>query len=163
FLEQARGLQRRAQAGCATLASSDQSRGLFDLRDVNRDGRLSVREMRGAAALLDKLARAGRDYLTRADIPRSYQLAVRRGPAGADGGQAAAFAALYGGPGQAQGPAAPTAGPAWFRKMDRNRDGDVSPREFLFAEELFRRLDADGDGLISPEEARRFDALPGRP
>jgi hypothetical protein len=39
--------------------------------------------------------------------------------------------------------------------MDRNNDGDVSPREFLGTEEQFRRLDADGDGLISAEEARQ--------
>jgi hypothetical protein len=48
----------------------------------------------------------------------------------------------------------PTArGPAWFRAMDRNGDGFVSPAEFLGPQELFRRLDRNGDGLISPEEA----------
>jgi hypothetical protein len=26
-------------------------------------------------------------------------------------------------------------GPEWFRKMDRNRDGDVSRKEWLFSEE----------------------------
>jgi hypothetical protein len=42
--------------------------------------------------------------------------------------------------------------------MDRNRDGDVSRKEFLFSEELFRQIDTDGDGLISAEEADRYDA-----
>jgi hypothetical protein len=42
--------------------------------------------------------------------------------------------------------------------MDRNRDGDVSRREFLGSDEEFRRIDSDGDGLISVEEAERFDA-----
>jgi hypothetical protein len=42
--------------------------------------------------------------------------------------------------------------------MDRNRDGDVSRREWLGSEELFRQIDTDGDGLISAEEADRFDA-----
>ena len=49
-------------------------------------------------------------------------------------------------------------GPAWFYKMDRNGDGDISPREFLGTEEEFRAIDTDGDGLISLEEAIAFDA-----
>jgi hypothetical protein len=52
-----------------------------------------------------------------------------------------------------------TAGPRWFRKMDRNRDGDVSRREFLGTDEEFRGFDTDGDGLISVKEAERADKL----
>jgi hypothetical protein len=37
--------------------------------------------------------------------------------------------------------------------MDRNRDGDVSRREFLGTREQFERLDRDHDGLIGPGEA----------
>jgi len=37
--------------------------------------------------------------------------------------------------------------------MDRNRDGDVSHREFLGPRTQFDRLDRDRDGLIDPEEA----------
>jgi hypothetical protein len=51
-----------------------------------------------------------------------------------------------------------SAGPAWFRAMDRNGDGDVSRREFLGTDADFRRIDTDGDGLISREEAERADA-----
>ena len=43
--------------------------------------------------------------------------------------------------------------------MDRNRDGDVSRREFLGTDEEFRRIDTDGDGLISALEAQRADKL----
>jgi Ca2+-binding EF-hand superfamily protein len=50
----------------------------------------------------------------------------------------------------------------WFRKMDRNRDGDVSRKEFLFAAEEFRRLDRDGDGLISAAEAAKAGAPGGQ-
>jgi hypothetical protein len=47
------------------------------------------------------------------------------------------------------------AGPAWFRAMDRNNDGDVSLKEFIGPLERFKEIDADGDGLISPDEAER--------
>ncbi len=157
YLDHARELQQRCEAGCATLVLSDQSRGLFDLLDINRDGRLSMREMRGAVKLLGTLA-PGRDHFTKADIPRTYQVTMRHGPPGGGNNPAAAFAAIYG-PNRETGPAAPTAGPLWFRKMDRNRDGDVSPREFLFSADLFRRIDTDGDGLISAQEAERAGAL----
>jgi hypothetical protein len=46
-----------------------------------------------------------------------------------------------------------TEGPLWFRKMDRNQDGDVSWREFLGSTDAFARLDANGDTLIDADEA----------
>ena len=52
------------------------------------------------------------------------------------------------------------AGPSWFRKMDRNRDGDISRREFLGPRAEFDRLDGDGDGLIDAAEAARAVAKP---
>jgi hypothetical protein len=39
--------------------------------------------------------------------------------------------------------------------MDRNGDGEVSPREFLGTPEDFRKIDTNGDGLIDAEEAER--------
>ena len=81
YLDHREELQKRVQAGCVTLEISDQSRGLFDLLDVNRDGRLSVREMRQAPHLLKSLDRVGKGYLMPEDLPRSYRIEVRRGPA----------------------------------------------------------------------------------
>src|SRR5262245_12946153 len=167
YLELIADLKMRAQKACATLVFSVESRGIFDLLDANRDGRLSVREMRGAADLL-KLAGKGKDYLTPDDFPQTFSLTVRRGPVSQNAsGYAALIEALYGGSAKSLNYRAPTRGPAWFRKMDKNCDGDVSRREWIGSEELFREIDTDGDGLISTEEAERFDArrwpVPSRP
>jgi Ca2+-binding EF-hand superfamily protein len=50
--------------------------------------------------------------------------------------------------------ARPSSAPAWFQKMDRNRDGEVSFREFLGPLSVFRRLDANHDGYLDADEAR---------
>jgi Ca2+-binding EF-hand superfamily protein len=152
-------LQGRAKKACVSLVLSDESRGLFDLLDTNRDGRLSVREMRAAPGLLAKFDRQGKGFITEADLPRSYRLTVRSGPAnGGTDDYSAILARIYGGGSTDQTIREPTKGPLWFRKMDKNRDGDVSRREWLGSEEMFRQIDTDGDGLISAEEADRFDA-----
>jgi len=158
YLDHLQERQQRAASACVTLQFSDQSRGLFDLLDTDHDGRLSVREMRGAVKLLE-LDTEGKGFLTKADIPRIYRLTLQ--PGFASGGNPAnrLLTDLYGG---ATGPSAPNRpgrGPVWFQKMDRNRDGDVSRKEWLWSEELFRKIDTDGDGLISVAEAEAFDAL----
>jgi Ca2+-binding EF-hand superfamily protein len=160
YFDQMAELQKRARAACVTLVLANQSRGLFDAVDLDRDGRLSVREMRGAVKLLEQLDHDKKGYLVRADLPRSYQLTLKRGPSSTGGlGGAAAIFDLYGGAGASDGLPERTDGPLWFRKMDRNRDGDVSRKEFLGSDEHFRQIDTDGDGLISAGEAERFDAL----
>jgi Ca2+-binding EF-hand superfamily protein len=155
YLDELETLRSRAVVSCATLKFSDQGRGLFDLIDTNHDGRLSVREMRNATKLMARLDRDGDGVIARAEIPRNYQITLLRGASAPN--PFAVQAALYSGTQQLSVPPL-TAGPLWFRKMDRNRDGDVSRREFLGTDEEFRRLDTDGDGLISLEEAVRGDA-----
>jgi Ca2+-binding EF-hand superfamily protein len=131
-------------------------RGLFRLLDADGDGRLSVRELRSAAARLRPFERGG--FVARGATPELYRLVVSQGPP--DYRVAPALRGPFAGPVL---PPRARRGPVWFRKMDRNGDGDVSPREFLGTSEQFRRLDLDGDGLISVEEAEKADALLRKP
>jgi Ca2+-binding EF-hand superfamily protein len=158
YLDKMKELQEAALRSCASLAVKDQGRGLFDLVDSNSDGRLGTRELRRMVQLIDQLDRDGDGQISRGEIPHKYRVDVRQGPA--SGNQFTPRAVAIRRLGTSE-PALPelTAGPRWFRKMDRNHDGDVSRREFLGTDEEFRRIDTDGDGLISPEEADRADKL----
>src|SRR5262249_27833 len=120
----------------------------------NRDGRLGVRELRSAWASLAAYDRDGDGFISRTEIPRQFQVTVSQGPPN----YYVAYNPSLGIPGYAAAPRPSEKGPLWFRKMDRNGDGDVSPREFLGSPEDFKKIDADGDGLISAEEAERADA-----
>ncbi len=146
-------------AGCVpTISVADNGRALFELLDANNDGRLSVRELRGAWARLAPYDHDGAGAISRDEIPQQFQLTVQASGADPNLFQQQLAVAQ---PQVAQPPQPPRIerGPLWFRKMDVNGDGDVSPREFLGSLEDFKRIDTDGDGLISVEEAEAYDAM----
>jgi Ca2+-binding EF-hand superfamily protein len=158
YLDKVEELQKAVQTGCVTLSLAGQGNGLFDLIDRDHDGRLSVRELRGAAAVLLALDKDGDGQVSRAEIPRRFEMRVRQGPA--NSGDDFAFVVAVAKGGVYSNPAVDNRrGPLWFRKMDTNRDGDLSRREFLGSDEDFKRIDTDGDGLISVEEAEAADKL----
>jgi Ca2+-binding EF-hand superfamily protein len=148
YLDGVQERQARAITSAVSVLLSDEGHGLFELLDRNRDGKLSLREIRAAARLPAQLG-AGKDGLAREDLPGSYQVAVGLSQASFDRLGGRGVFSPRGMPLLALDWSRP--GLVWFDKMDRNRDGDVSPREFLGSHDDFRRLDADGDGLISLE------------
>jgi Ca2+-binding EF-hand superfamily protein len=148
-----------AQAGLAFTAAAA-GRGVLEAMDAGGDGRLSRRELATAWSRLAAFDVDGDGALDRNELPRQFRLVAAAG-ADAPSGEGVIRRPRF-----ARGPvnvasAPPSArGPTWFRKMDANTDGDVSPREFLGLPEAFRRLDADGDQLISPEEAQASAPAP---
>jgi len=132
---------------------TEQGPALFSALDVSGDGRLSLREMRNAETVLAAFDKNGDKMINPEEMPGTIGLAFSRGFGGYYG-VGVRLAVNGGGMGiAAPARSAPPLGPAWFVRMDRNGDGDVTLREFFGTPEQFAEIDADGDGLIDPAEA----------
>jgi Ca2+-binding EF-hand superfamily protein len=123
---------------------------LFQLLDEDSDGRLSVRELRMAWERLLPMEPPGSSIVTRDALQPMYSLRVSRALETSTVGS-------INNAGLVVTPRVPTKGPLWFRKMDRNGDGDVSRAEFLGSRAEFDQIDTDRDNLISLHEAEAFD------
>ncbi len=145
-----------------TLIASNQGRALFGLLDRDRDRRLGAREVLDTLTRImtcdrDRDGRVGPD-----EIPHHIQLTLTRGELAGLLATPVVSPAIVSN--RTATPAAPlqsVTGPAWFRRMDRNHDGDVSRREFLGTNAQYDRLDRDGDGLLGPAEAEAARPVKG--
>ncbi len=140
-------LHATGAAAYATLVIDGRLAGLFELLDADGDGRLSIHELTAARKRLAPSDRDGDGRIARDELPYRFRFLLDRGRLR---------------PLQSLGEAAvrlsrSAAGPVWFRLLDRNDDGYLSPREFPGTLEDFKRLDTDGDGLIGVEEAEKAD------
>jgi Ca2+-binding EF-hand superfamily protein len=154
YFKRTEEIQQKGTASRVNLTVADLGNGMFDTLDVNRDGRLSLRELRTATQTLGHLDRDSDGKVVRSEIPRAFELNLSNGLAGI-------YARQFQQPqfGQQQARPKTQNGPLWYRAMDRNGDGDISHREFLGTPEEFKKLDLDNDGLISLEEAEKADKL----
>ncbi|MFO1066558.1 MAG: hypothetical protein U0892_22080 [Pirellulales bacterium] len=108
--------------------------GLFELLDRNHDAALSLRELRNAWQVLKAVGIDTSKGIRIEDCPEVVSIVLSRGTV-------TSFALR------------PETKVDWFEAMDRNRDGDISRREFTGTTESFSQVDTDGDGLISYREA----------
>ena len=133
---------------------------LFGLLDTNQDRRLSAREVRSGGDVLKQFDRNGDGGFAETELGTEYvlTLGLGRSELRRSTGSMQMMNSMQMNSGDAILPGTSAlSGPEWFKRMDRNQDGDVSAKEFPGSVEHFRQLDADADQLITAAEAAAIE------
>ena len=154
-LEEAVTRQATDTQGRLTLTASNEGRSIFGLLDLDSNRQLGAREVQDTFTRVSECDRDGDGRITPEEVPHHIHLTLTQGSLTPLLANPAANPAGAGMTRLVPISPRPTAGPPWFRKMDRNRDGDISRREFLGSHAQFDRLDRDRDGLVDPTEAAK--------
>ncbi len=136
------------------LSVAADTKTLFSFLDKDYDQRLTLREFKDITSRLKTLDGNRDNMIEASEIAQKYRLSFSMGrPRIFQQAMMQQNTPNNGRPSSQVTPS--TDGPEWFRKMDRNQDGDLSWREFLGKRETFENLDADSDGLVTVAEIKQ--------
>ena len=138
------------------LMIEDEGKTLFELLDGNTDRRLTAREIREGFTRLASVDRNHDTRIAQSELESRYRMTFSFGrnqvfTPTANPGNMTVTPRLR----------SQDKGPIWYRRMDRNLDGDITWREFLGSREQFNQLDANRDELIDLTEV--MPAAPDQP
>ena len=137
---------------------SNSGKKLFDFLDRNDDKRLTPREIAAGRKRIADWDENSDRAVEKSEIPRKWRVGATRQTSARERRYVAnefvqreeeQEEAVV-----AQTPKSADA-PRWFRGMDSNNNGEITPREFLGRTADFAKMDSNQDGFIDVEEAAR--------
>ena len=144
-------LQVLLTQGRVTLICSNETKSLFELLDQDSDRRLSAGEFQNSRRILSAEDRNGDGAISPEELAEEQSVVAEYNRS-----SMLEFAARSTDRTPLRSVTRQTlSGPLWFQKMDRNRDGFVTRKEFLGPLDLFSRMDLDGNDTVDEAEAAR--------
>ncbi|MFO1019902.1 MAG: hypothetical protein U0903_04305 [Planctomycetales bacterium] len=136
--------------GRLTVIVTNDSKSLMEILDKDNDRRLSPREFRQSGEVLKSFDQNRDGFLAPSELTVRQKVVFEynRSPL-----LEVAANALNTPTATRSRTRETLSGPIWFQRMDRNRDGDVTLKEFLGPLESFEKLDLNHDGAIDEQEA----------